>query len=263
PMTSLSYSRPETIAAITDFYTFYIKLPYLDPGALVFAPTSGWTTIDTTELKARGKTDEVIDLLRHLPYLSHPSTRGGWTIDQGCSHIQYHKGVCYNNTSSAIKHLPSHVIPIAEATDREGMYLILDTFTGNITTYNILANNIQGNWEEYERLEDKDKWRAYPTEPVTQFFERWKELYEKLVWMVAPSIDDSHGDGGTYFTRADNVVEENDLLDADDDDDVEIEDEVTKGGVYEIYKRNGWPGNSFDREACKSELKEYLKDADY
>jgi hypothetical protein len=49
-----------------------------------------------------------------------------------------------------------------------------------------------------------------------------------LVWMVAPAIDDSHGDGGTYFTRADNVVEENEMLENDDDGDIEIDDEVTK-----------------------------------
>ncbi|KAG9567447.1 hypothetical protein KCU71_g3796, partial [Aureobasidium melanogenum] len=262
-MTSTTYSRDETVAAITEFYKFYIRLPYIDPNALVLAPEDGgWPNIDATELRNRGKSDEVIELLRHLPYIEHPSFRGGWTIDSGSDCIQYHKGACYNDSPDLIKSLPGHVIPIADPTDRDGYYLLLDTQSGKITRYNIMANNIEGNWDEYERLDDNEKWKAFPTAPVKQFFGRWKKLYEKLVWMVAPPVDDSHGDGGIYFTRADNAVEENELLEAGDDDDVEIEDEFTKE-VYEIYKRNGWPRMSFAREACKSELGEYLKEVDY
>jgi 3D (Asp-Asp-Asp) domain-containing protein len=228
-MTSTTYSRDATVAAITDFYKFYIRLPYLDSNALVLAPEDGgWPNIDATELRNRGKSDEVIELLRHLSYIEHPDFRGGWTIDSGSDCIQYHKGACYNNNPDLIKSLPGHVIPIADPTDRNGCYLLLDTQTGKITRYNIMANNIEGNWDEYERLDDNDKWRAFPTAPVGRFFGRWIKLYEKLVWMVAPPVDDSHGDGGIYFTRADNAVEENELLEADDDEDFEIEDEFTK-----------------------------------
>jgi hypothetical protein len=196
---SSTSSHDEIIAAITDFYKFYIRLPYLDSNALVFAPeNTGWPSVNATELRNRGRSDEAIELLRHLPYLDNPSIRGGWTIDDGSDCIQYHKGACYNNNPDLIKSLPAHIIPIANPTDREGRYLLLDVQTGNVTSYNVLANNIEGNWE-------------------------------KLIWMVAPAIDDSHGDGGTYFTRVDNVIEENELLENDDHDgDIEIDDEVTK-----------------------------------
>lgn len=228
-MASASYSRDETVAAITDFYKFYTRLPYIDPDALVLAPADGgWPDINATELRNRGRSDETIEILRHLPYFEHPSLRGGWTIDSSSNCVQYHKGVCYNNSADSIKALPGHVIPIADPTDREGCYLLLDTQTGKITVYNTMANNIEGNWDEYERLDDDEKWRAFPTAPVSQFFARWKKLYEKLVWMVAPPVDDSHGDGGVYFTRADNAMEENELLEADDDDDPEIEDEFAQ-----------------------------------
>lgn len=230
-----TYSRGETIAAITDFYTFYIRLPYVNPTALVFPPASGWPDINAAELHERGRSNEVIELLRHLPCLENPGIRGGWTIDSESACIQYHKGVCYNNRPDAIKNLPGHVIPIADMIDRNGSYLLLDTETGNITSYSIMADNIEGNWNEYERLAESDKWRAFPTLPVKQFFERWKMLYEKLIWMVAPPVDDSHGDGGTYFTRADNAVEEDEMLENDDLDDVEIEDEFTKVKLMRLH----------------------------
>lgn len=225
---SSTYSRDEIITVVTDFYNFYIRLPYVDTSALVKAPEGGWPNINATELRNRGKTIEAIELLRHLPYLEHTSLRDGWTIDAGSKGIQYHKGACYNDSPESIKSLPRHVIPIADMTDRDGSYLLLDTETGNITSYTIMANNIEGNWDEYEKLAENDKWKAFPTAPARQFFERWKSLYERLVWMVAPSVDTSHGDGGTYFTRADNTTEEDELLKIDNSDDVEIEDEVTK-----------------------------------
>lgn len=223
-----AYSRDETIAAITDFYAFYIKLPYVDHTALVFPPAGGWPKINATELHKRGKSNEAIELLCHLPYLEHSSIRGGWTIDSGSACIQYHNGVCYNDQPDAVKAFPGHVIPIADMVDRNGSYLLLDTETGKVTSYNIMANNLEGNWKEYEKLDEKDKWRASPTMPAKQFFERWKMLYEKLVWMVAPPVDDSHGDGGIYFTRADNAAEEDEMLERDDFDDAKIEDEATK-----------------------------------
>jgi hypothetical protein len=226
---SSTSSRREIIAAITDFYEFYNRLPYLKKDALVFAPENdGWPNIDATELRSRGRSEEAIELLCHLPYLENPSIRDGWTIDDGSECIQYHKGACYNNNPDLIKSLPAHIIPIGDPTDRDGCYLLLDIQTGDVTSYNILANNVEGNWDTYERLGDNDKWKAFPTARIGLFFGRWQKLYQKLIWMVAPAIDESHGDGGTYFTRASNVIEENGLLEVDDDGDVEIDDEITK-----------------------------------
>jgi len=222
-------SREEIIVTITNFYKFYIRLPYLESNVLVFAPEDeGWSDVDTTELKTRGRSDRAIELLRYLPYLENSSIRGGYTLDDGSDCIQYHKGACYNNDPSLIKSLPAHIIPIANPTNRDGRYLLLDTQTGTVTSYNTLANNIAGNWDAYECLRDNDKWKAFPSAPVGQFFGRWRKLYQKLIWMVAPAIDDSHGDGGTYFSRASNVIEENELLENDEVGDIEIEDEVTK-----------------------------------
>lgn len=125
-----TYSQDETVAAITDYYKFFTKLPYVDPSALHLAPSGGWPSINGTELRKRGKTAEAIELLRHLPYLQHESACDNWTIDAGCVCIQYHKGVCYKDITDDTKRLPDHVIPIAQMADRNGHYLLLDTHTG-------------------------------------------------------------------------------------------------------------------------------------
>lgn len=140
------------------------------------------------------------------------------------------------------------MIPIADMVDRNGSYLLLYTQTEKITSYSIMANNIGGNWEEHKRLADSEKWKAFPTMPVKQFFERWKMLYEKLVWMVVPPVDDSHGDRGIYFTRADNAVEEAEMLKRDGTFDVEIEDDVTEVSLWWSRSLLVFV-NHFDRES--------------
>lgn len=65
-----------------------------------------------------------------MPYLQHESAGDSWTVDAGCVCIQYHKGVCYKDTTDDTKGLSGHVIPMAHMADRNGHYLLLDTHTG-------------------------------------------------------------------------------------------------------------------------------------
>lgn len=67
-------SRDETVKAILTFYRQLIRHPHLDETALKIPPASGWDNIDQEALQAIGKTDTVIDLLRHLPYFDGRGT---------------------------------------------------------------------------------------------------------------------------------------------------------------------------------------------
>ncbi|KAK8044239.1 hypothetical protein PG993_004263 [Apiospora rasikravindrae] len=66
----IQYSRDETISAVRRYYTFLAKV-YLNESEIVEPPAGGWPHIDN--LRSMGKTDEVYDLLRHLPYLRETS----------------------------------------------------------------------------------------------------------------------------------------------------------------------------------------------
>lgn len=75
---NISYSREATIAAFKEYFLFLTEL-YLDPEQIVFPPEEGWEEITITNMQPLGKTDKVIELLRHLPYikpsgLCHDST---------------------------------------------------------------------------------------------------------------------------------------------------------------------------------------------
>lgn len=58
-----SYSREEVIAATRDFHELLIKLPYIEPDALVLPPPESRSGVNTEAMRCRGKTEEAIELL--------------------------------------------------------------------------------------------------------------------------------------------------------------------------------------------------------
>jgi hypothetical protein len=65
---NVAYSQAETITAVRDYYHFLVKM-YMDEANIVEPPDGGWPNITTESMKRINKTDEVIQLLRHLPYI--------------------------------------------------------------------------------------------------------------------------------------------------------------------------------------------------
>jgi hypothetical protein len=144
-MGSSSYNRDKVISSISNLYKLLIKLPYVDPEALVYSPTdenkNGWTGINETELRKRGKTDRIVDLLRHLPYLRQPKsineannhTAGDhkWMISPGTITIAYCDGDVYDEKMDHIQPTPNHCIWLTDLADGDdGTALLLDSHTG-------------------------------------------------------------------------------------------------------------------------------------
>lgn len=125
-----SYSREEVIAAVQDFYELLIKLPYIEPNALVFPPAEGWAGVDAEALRGRGKTEEAIELLRHLPYLSAPAAGRRWMIGPDTIEIAYCDGELYEEVMESIQPVPGHCIWLTDGESRDGTSILLDTHTG-------------------------------------------------------------------------------------------------------------------------------------
>ena len=125
-----SYSRAEVVAAVQDFYELLIQLPYIDTNALSFAPMGGWSGVNAEVLRSRGKTEEVIELLRHLPYLRHPAPGRRWMIGPDTIEIAYCDGELYDGILESIQPVPGHCIWLTDVESRDGTSLLLDTQTG-------------------------------------------------------------------------------------------------------------------------------------
>ncbi len=125
-----SYSRKDVVTAIQDFYELLIKLPYVEPNALVFPPPGGWSGVNVEELRSRGKTEEVIELLRRLPYPRAPAPGKRWMIGYDTIEIAYCDGELYDEIIESIQPVPGHCIWLTDGESRDSTSLLLDTQTG-------------------------------------------------------------------------------------------------------------------------------------
>jgi hypothetical protein len=67
-LNEISYSRDAVVAAVRDYYGFLVDM-YLPKSQVLQAPDGGWPSITSDTWTDFGKSDEVIALLRHLPYI--------------------------------------------------------------------------------------------------------------------------------------------------------------------------------------------------
>jgi hypothetical protein len=111
--------------AILSFYTTLARMPHIPVDSVSQPPPSGWKTIDIEALRARGKSDQAIDFLRHLPYLTH-----GSRLTPNSTAVDFSAGETYKLWQEQLLETPEHVIWLAEADTRDGHYLLLDTLAG-------------------------------------------------------------------------------------------------------------------------------------
>ena len=69
------YSRDQAAAALFSYYSFLTTLPYIPSSAVLTPPAEGWQDVNAPALRRLGKSEKVIDLLRHIPYIS----KDGWS----------------------------------------------------------------------------------------------------------------------------------------------------------------------------------------
>lgn len=182
-----SYARDAAVSAVRSFYEFLTTLPKLSPSAIKEPPPSGWPNIDANSLAPLQKDNNVIDLLRHLPYIT--------ADDEGCDQISYQtRAISYDKASVewctyqkkledafVPGGLPDYVVALTEGSGW-GSWLLLDTRKGTITDF------IQQDQPECDEppVDQPESWRAYRTLPITEFFESWREQYRSLEWVAIP-----------------------------------------------------------------------------
>jgi hypothetical protein len=148
-MTQGTNSREEAVAAIRSVYEFFTKTPSLDPSDIEYPPPEGWPEINAHSMAGLNKTDDVIELLKHLPYTpwSVQIAYQTHTIDYTTPDIQ-------NDIEKA--RLEGHIVPVGAGVIPEhvvpltmgGIYgsaLLLDTKKGSapIASFQDITNDIR------------------------------------------------------------------------------------------------------------------------
>jgi hypothetical protein len=93
--------------------------------------------VDADELRKRGKTDEVIELLRRLPYLRNPDSHEKWMLSPDTLAIAYCDGEIYPASMDEMQPTPAHCIWLTVHDSRNGTDLLLDVHAGTSAVINL------------------------------------------------------------------------------------------------------------------------------
>lgn len=212
-------------------YYEYLTTLHLAVDCIKRPPKGGWPSITAERLAFLGKTDAVIDLLKHIPYISQ-DVENGLQI--------YEKCVCTDYTGTgfegqAIKHqsklgvdpLPEmledsdfiwdrlnameHIATLAHSASRDGHHIMVDTRDGQLALIEFMDGR--------SSVDDTPK----------RLYDGLKECFRTLAIFPTQPSDVQMADNQPY-TKA------------------QIED------VKDVFKRHGWPTANFQKETCMAEV---------
>lgn len=94
----------EVIQGLTEYYTLLSQTASFPPDTISLPPSGGWSDdqLDVKVLKAFKRSDAVIDLLRHIPYLN-AGDQGEWQIWPESFAVRYLRGPHTANWLSGYK----------------------------------------------------------------------------------------------------------------------------------------------------------------
>jgi hypothetical protein len=86
----MAHNRDVLVNCIKRYYELLVRAAYLDPNAIETPPPSGWTdeqlTVDI--LRALGRSEAVIDLLRHVPYIKYNPRYEVWEVTIAINYLR-------------------------------------------------------------------------------------------------------------------------------------------------------------------------------
>lgn len=129
--------RDAIAAALLAYYRLLTELPHLPEDAIAVPPTpDGWPEEDRTKFGRLGKSQTVVDLLSHIPYITTPDFEVNYEtlpIDWRSEHIyrclERHGSLKPSLLEPVAQVLPSNVVSLTQGFNY-GRYVLLDVDTG-------------------------------------------------------------------------------------------------------------------------------------
>lgn len=190
------YSHEATVKAITSFYEMLMRAHSDKSGELLYPPPTGWPQITQDSFAPLGRTDEVVELMRHLPYFSEriqvldETEAIKYTDDKFCEQIDDENRQRREQGMTDGEPCPPEVFCLADRGEEceYGYTLFIDTKFG----YAVLEREFGEipNYVEPEDEEDLDDqyqpaWmegKEYVALPIESFFEMCKRQLRIMNW---------------------------------------------------------------------------------
>jgi hypothetical protein len=252
-VSEITYSRNATVQAFRDYFQFLVAM-YMNGSNIVEPPENGWDTIRLSGWINFDKTDKVVDLLRHLPYINMDIN-----IAPDCEFVDWHttpadmdgediKEATEPHPDDAT--IPSHIVGLTSQNTR-GLTFLLDTELGVIYWRECMSEakveipeveDDPYDWVDDDLIpEDQVEWRAGSgIWEIADFFDMLKANFKTLNFVpFRPDMVKA-----AWYGRS-------------------MEAQETLEGVQKIYKDHGWPDlTRYRKDDCLTAIEVFLKTCD-
>lgn len=229
--------RNEVAAEVLSFYEFLTKL-HLPAEAIKRPPTDGWSFINAERFGFMGKTDAVIDLLKHIPYISQDE-EAGYQIYTNCTGWDYtgvkvNQGPINSQDGEALDPMDAADIGNEEAwqglKDRKNIATLAKGHEAR--DWCIVFDTSNGKMAMVCDVEDVADDRCIEYENAKALFDHLKKNFRDLTALPIRSTK-------VIFSGATSLSQE----------------EVAY--LKEIYREHGWPDSDFRRIECLHKLEAF------
>ncbi|KAL7913747.1 hypothetical protein GGI35DRAFT_475595 [Trichoderma velutinum] len=173
-LSEISYTSEECISAVRGYYKFLTKM-YLNESDVIEPPAEGWPDITTSTMQGLGKTNEVVSLLRHLPYIREPRSDNDKIQSAGYSYFAN-----WQDIGCLLSRDPSQGTSEIFLLDTELGIVLWYECPGEIK-YNPSRETVEDDPYSYEEDEAQAEWRGECTAwAVSDFFEMLKDQFREL-----------------------------------------------------------------------------------
>ena len=128
--------RGTVVSTLKSYYKFLTTM-YLPEEEVLYPPETGWPNITQKRFAYLEKTDDVIEILRYIPYVRRlHSWEGVSHIYDSTVGVDYRaKRVCHDCPVPEVAVLPPWAITLATPPEADGQYIFLDTHRGTVTLF--------------------------------------------------------------------------------------------------------------------------------
>lgn len=243
---SFPYERDKIVEAITNFYSLLTEL-FLPTSVLKLPPAGGWPNIWSGPATFH-KTDLVMDLLRHLPYIANDGPTAN-SIHYKCNVVDYstfgppefaRADSEFESFAEAVD-LPSedapHCFLLARGYESGGRNMILNTATG-------------------ELLVDMIRYNVEYVGDLVQYLDGLKEEYRSLT--IVPVLGEE--------ARAENLSPEEEADESKVEDILKTEIRASEEPLWtdldfrwarHLYRSHGWPGPDYKKNDALKAIEVY------
>jgi hypothetical protein len=249
---SFPYTRDEFVAIITKFYEFLTTF-CIPKTALKCPPEDGWPNLTPEATTCLNKTDFVIDLLRHLPYITeeeygHFVTR----IHYKCNVVDYSTLSPEQLSNSAIDfgvyaeiaelepEMYEHTLLFAVGYESGGRMMLLNTKTGEM---------------HVEML----RYQSDAIEDVDQYLDGLMQLYKTLEMVPIPGVEDLMENLEQEEEGYETKLKEDCLAQTRDE---WFPSRLDARWIRHLYRKSGWPGPEYNKEEALAAIEMFRASRD-